>query len=209
MLKKTPNPLVSALDSNPERIVSESKDLNINKDKADDVSSNPESKKMPDLIDTIIQKWQQTDLPATNYIGTEIIGRIVRLNAFIQLQSEQNFSKYDLSIGDFDLLAVLRRETSKQLTPRKIQELIIVSSGGLSNRMTRLEAKNLIARIPDPNDRRGVIVMLTAQGKALIDKVAPTHLALENELVASLSYEEQAQLSTLLKKVLLPIETEN
>lgn len=159
-----------------------------------------------DLIDMIIQKWQQTNLPETNYIGTEIIGRIVRLNAFVQLNSEQNLAEYDLSIGDFDLLAVLRREASEQLTPRRIQELIIVSSGGLSNRMTRLEAKDLITRIPDPNDRRGVIVTLTAKGKTLIDNVAPTHLALENKLVANLSNEEQAQLSMLLKKILIPIE---
>lgn len=159
-----------------------------------------------DLIDDIIQKWQNTNLPTTASIGTEIIGRMVRMNAFIQQQVEENLSQYDLNVGDFDLLAVLRREESEELTPGKIQELILVSSGGLSNRMTRLEARNLIIRLPDRNDRRGVIVKLTPEGKTLIEQVAPTHLALENQLVKKLTDDEQTQLTYLLKKMLLSME---
>lgn len=161
----------------------------------------------PDLIDDIIQKWQQTDLPETSFVGTEIIGRMVRMNAFIQLQIESNLARHNMNIGDFNLLAVLLREEPQELTPGRIQELILVSSGGLSNRMTRLEDRHLITRLPDPNDRRGVIVKLTPKGKALIEAAAPTHLALENQLVEKLSEEDQAQLITLLKKMLLHFES--
>lgn len=159
-----------------------------------------------DLIDDIIQKWQATTISENSYIGTEIIGRMVRMNAFIQQRVEENLSRYDLNTGDFDLLAVLRREMEEGLTPRRIQELILVSSGGLSNRMTRLEARELITRLPDPNDRRGVIVQLTETGKTLIDIVAPSHLTLENELVAKLSTDEQSTLTLLLKKMLRTLE---
>ena len=161
----------------------------------------------PDLIDDIIQKWQETDIPETTYIGTEIIGRMSRMNAFIQLQVENNLAKHNMNIGDFNLLAVLLREESQELTPGRIQELILVSSGGLSNRMTRLEARNLIVRLPDPNDRRGVIVKLTPEGKALIEAAAPTHLALENKLVKNLTEDEQATLIPLLKKMLSDFES--
>lgn len=160
----------------------------------------------PDLIDDIIQKWQQTDIPQSSYVGTEIIGRMVRMNAFIQQQVENNLARHNMNIGDFNLLAVLLREAPAELTPGRIQELILVSSGGLSNRMTRLEDRNLITRLPDPNDRRGVIVKLTPEGKALIEAAAPTHLALENQLVEKLDEADQAQLITLLKKMLLQIE---
>ncbi len=160
----------------------------------------------PDLIDDIIQKWQQTDIPQSSYVGTEIIGRMVRMNAFIQQQVENNLARHNMNIGDFNLLAVLLREAPAELTPGRIQELILVSSGGLSNRMTRLEDRNLITRLPDPNDRRGVIVKLTPEGKSLIEAAAPTHLALENQFVAKLNEEDQTQLITLLKKMLLQIE---
>lgn len=161
----------------------------------------------PDLIDNIIQKWQQTNIPQSSYIGTEIIGRMVRMNAFIQLQIEENLARHNMNIGDFNLLAVLLREEPQELTPGRIQELILVSSGGLSNRMTRLEDRNLITRLPDPNDRRGVIVKLTPEGKALIETAAPTHLALENVLVKNLTEEEQEALTILLKKMLSNFES--
>lgn len=159
-----------------------------------------------DLIDEIIQKWQATDISEGSYIGTKIIGRMVRMNAFIQQQIDDNLARHKMNIGDFNLLAVLLREAPQELTPGRIQELILVSSGGLSNRMARLEARNLIARLPDPTDRRGVIVKLTSEGQALIEAAAPTHLALENQLVEKLSEEEQNQLITLLKKMLHQLE---
>src|SRR5699024_6722370 len=68
----------------------------------------------PDLIDDIIQKWQATDIPETTYIGTEIIGRMSRMNAFIQLQVENNLAKHNMNIGDFNLLAVLLREEPQE-----------------------------------------------------------------------------------------------
>lgn len=159
-----------------------------------------------DLVDDIIQKWQTTNIPDISYMGTEIIARMVRMNAFMQQQVEENLSRYELNAGDFDLLAVLLREDSPALTPKRIQELILVSSGGLSNRMTRLEARNLIIRLPDPNDRRGVIVQLTPEGKALIERVGPTHLELENQFIQNLSTDEQTALTFLLKKMLHSLE---
>lgn len=170
-------------------------------------TQSPLPTEQPDLIDDIIQKWQQTDIPQSTYVGTEIIGRMVRMNAFIQQQIETNLAEHQMNIGDFNLLAVLLREEPQELTPGRIQELILVSSGGLSNRMTRLEDRNLITRLPDPNDRRGVIVKLTPEGKALIETAAPTHLALENKLVENLTEEEQIALTILLKKMLFNFES--
>lgn len=170
-------------------------------------TQSPLPTEQPDLIDDIIQKWQQTDIPQSTYVGTEIIGRMVRMNAFIQQQVETNLAEHQMNIGDFNLLAVLLREEPQELTPGRIQELILVSSGGLSNRMTRLEDRNLITRLPDPNDRRGVIVKLTPEGKALIEAAAPTHLALENRLVENLTEEEQTALTVLLKKMLFNFES--
>lgn len=155
-----------------------------------------------DLIDKLITHWH-TALPDLDTRGTETIGRIVRLNYFISREVDANLANYKLSIGEFDVLAALRRESNPyQLTAGQLQGLVMISSGGLTNRINRLEARGLIVRLPDKNDRRGVIVQLTDEGKKLIELVVPTHLNVEKSLVSNLSQAEQIQLSTLLKKLL-------
>ena len=165
-----------------------------------------QKKKEKDLIDELITHWH-TALPDLDTSGTETIGRILRLNYFISREVDANLSNHELSLGEFNVLAALRRESSPyQLTAGQLQGLVMISSGGLTNRINRLEARELIVRLPDKNDRRGVIVQLTDEGKKLIESVAPTHLRVEKSLVSNLSQTEQTQLSILLKKLLLAHE---
>ena len=161
----------------------------------------------PDLIAGIVDQWKETAVePLPSLMGTEIIGRIVRMNSLVSRKIDENLATFQLNVGEFDLLAVLLREQTHALTPSEIQSLILISSGGLSNRMTRLESRGLIERLPDPRDRRGVIVSLTQSGKSLIETVAPTHLAIENASIEMLSFDEQLLLKNLLKKILLSAE---
>ncbi|TCP06436.1 MarR family transcriptional regulator [Uruburuella suis] len=166
-----------------------------------------QERKEKDLIDELIMHWH-TVLPDLDTGGTETIGRIVRLNYFISRELEANLSHYQLNIGEFNVLAALRRKTvPHQLTAGQLQGLVMISSGGLTNRINRLEARGLIVRLPDKNDRRGVIVQLTGEGKKLIESAAPTHLNVEKSLASPLSQAEQTQLSMLLKKLLLAYES--
>ena len=161
----------------------------------------------PDLIAGIVDQWKETAVePLPSLMGTEIIGRIVRMNSLVSRKIDENLATFQLNVGEFDLLAVLLREPTHALTPSEIQSLILISSGGLSNRMTRLESRGLIERLPDPRDRRGVIVSLTPSGKSLIETVAPKHLAIENASIEMLSFDEQLLLKNLLKKILLSAE---
>lgn len=161
----------------------------------------------PDLIAGIVDQWKETAVePLPSLMGTEIIGRIVRMNSLVSRKIDENLATFQLNVGEFDLLAVLLREPTHALTPSEIQSLILISSGGLSNRMTRLESRGFIERLPDPRDRRGVIVSLTQSGKSLIETVAPTHLAIENASIEMLSFDEQLLLKNLLKKILLSAE---
>lgn len=162
----------------------------------------------PDLVDQVITNWKTTILADTNFTGTEIIGRIVRMDSFIGKMIDYNLSRYRMNIGDFNILAVLLREKTHQLTPGRIQEMVFVSSGGLSNRMIRLEDRGLIERSTDPSDRRGVIVKLTEAGKELIERAAPSHMALENSLITNLDESEQETLIRLLRKMLKHVESE-
>lgn len=159
--------------------------------------------KEKDHIDRLIANWHIA-LPDLDTSGTETIGRIVRLNYFISRQIDANLSQYELTVGEFDVLAALRRKLDNyQLTAGQLQGLVMISSGGLTNRINRLEARKLIVRLSDKNDRRSVIVKLTDEGKHLIELIAQEHLNVEKSLVANLNQKEKQQLSILLKKILL------
>ncbi len=158
-----------------------------------------------DLIEQIVQDWQRSN-ESLDTSGTEIIGRIVRLSSLIGKKVDENLAQYDLVVGEFDVLAALLRADKHQLTPTQIQAVILISSGGLSNRINRLEKSGYIVRLPDPADRRGVIVELTAEGKALIEKIVPTHLAVENSLIESMSKADAASLQYLLRGLLIVLD---
>ncbi|HJV06769.1 MAG TPA: MarR family transcriptional regulator [Chromobacteriaceae bacterium] len=156
----------------------------------------------PDQIDRIVALWRDVrpDLDASS---TEVVGRIVRLEYFITRRVLQDLARHHLNVGEFDVLAALRRKGPPyQLSPNQLQSMVLISSGALTNRINRLEEAALVTRSPDPEDRRGVIVTLTDKGLAVIEDAVVHHLAAEAELIETLDAEERAQLAGLLKKLL-------
>jgi DNA-binding MarR family transcriptional regulator len=82
----------------------------------------------------------------------------------------------------------------------------LVTSGTMTNRVDRLTARGLVERLPDPRDRRGVIVRLTPAGRSTVDDALAGLLAREHELLADLDAHERSELSTLLRRLVLPFE---
>lgn len=113
------------------------------------------------------------------------------------------FARFGLQRGEFDVLATLRRAGSPYaLTPTALYEATMVSSGAMTNRLDRLEAAGLIRRAPNPEDRRGVIVQLTDQGRRLIDAAVTAHVENQRQILAGLSPAEQQALAELLGKLI-------
>jgi DNA-binding MarR family transcriptional regulator len=80
----------------------------------------------------------------------------------------------------------------------------LVTSGTMTNRVDRLAARGFVERYPDPDDRRGVIVRLTADGKAAVDGAFGALLDAEAELLAGLPPRERKRLAGLLRTLLAP-----
>ncbi len=113
------------------------------------------------------------------------------------------FARYGLQPGEFDVLATLRRSGGAYaLTPTDLYETTMMSSGGMTNRIDRLEKAGLVARKKHPTDRRGTLVALTRKGRALIDEAYDAHVANETTLLSALTRAEQKQLDGLLAKLL-------
>lgn len=169
-------------------------------------SNSPTQDEVMDQIDRIVGLWQQVR-PDLELGSTEVIGRIVRLEYFITRRVLQDLAHYDLNVGEFDVLAALRRyPPSFQLSPNQLQSMVLISSGALTNRINRLESRGLVSRAQADHDRRGVIVTLTEQGFKVLEEAVSHHLAAEAELVNTLTPDEQLQAAALLKKMLIAIE---
>ena len=157
---------------------------------------------MADHVDLVLEQWR-TRRPDLDPSPMGIIGRMGRLGALFDAELRRNFAKHDLDRASFDVLATLRRSNAAHsLTPAGLMHSSMVTSGAISQRLDRLESRGLVTRAPSETDRRGVLVTLTPEGLELIDKVLPTHIDTESQLLAGLSQTEREQLADLLRALL-------
>ena len=82
----------------------------------------------------------------------------------------------------------------------------MMTSGGITAALDRLERKSFVARVPNPADRRGSLVGLTDEGRARIDEAMSRHVIVERELITGLTERERRQLRDLLAKLLSTVE---
>ena len=81
-----------------------------------------------------------------------------------------------------------------------------LSSGAMTNRLDRLEKAGLVTRLPDPDDRRGVLIELTGEGEKKWVATAKVQAAYENLIGAALNKREKEQLNSLLRRLMLEFE---
>ncbi|APA71067.1 MarR family winged helix-turn-helix transcriptional regulator [Janthinobacterium sp. 1_2014MBL_MicDiv] len=149
------------------------------------------------------EQWRR-ELPQMDTRAMQLVGQ---LGTVAQLMARDwlnpLFAEHGLQPGEFDVLATLRRSGAPHaLTPTALYEAAMLSSGGMTNRIDRLEAAGLIERQKHPSDRRGVLVALTPRGLALIERLVLLHVDNERAMLASLGEDEQRQLDQLLAKLL-------
>lgn len=117
------------------------------------------------------------------------------------------FAEHGLNGGEFDVLATLRRAGSPYaLNPTALFEATMVTSGAMTARLDRLEKAGLVERSRDPNDRRGIVVSLTADGQMLIDQLIDLHVCNQSQVLMALSKHDQKQLASLLGKLLQSLD---
>ena len=154
----------------------------------------------------MLEQWQR-ERPDLDVAATGILGRISRIAALVDQSMGRVFQPHGLTAGDFIVLAALRRSGEPyQLTPTALSRSMMVSSGGTTKRLDRLEARGLVRRDDDPSDRRGTLVTLTKAGLEAIDTVASEHVQNEKRLVATLSPSKRNTLARLLRELLLTLE---
>ena len=159
-----------------------------------------------DAVDRITAQWRR-ERPDLDPAPMGVIGRITRISALAQRELERVFAEHGLSGGDFDVLATLRRSgTTNRLTPGELSRSTMITTGGMTKRLDRLDASGLIRREPDPRDRRGKLIALSDEGEALVDRAVEAHVQNEERLLAGLPAEKREQLAALLRELLLALD---
>ena len=156
-----------------------------------------------DDLDSVLEQWQR-ERPDLDHAPIGIVGRISRLARELEVRMEPTYREHGLEGGWYDVLATLRRSGPPyQLRPSELTGTVMLTSSGTTKRLDRLEQAGLIARSPDPDDRRGTLITLTDAGRELIDTLTAAHLANERRILAGLSEGEQRRLADLLRKLQL------
>lgn len=159
-----------------------------------------------DHVDRLRAQWA-CELPDLDTEPMAILGRAKRLTNLVAPSIEETFAKFGLDRGEFDVIATLRRSgPSYQLTPTAMYTTLMLSSGGLTHRLDRLEKAGLIVREKSAHDGRSVVVCLTATGIALAEKAFRADMASELLFLKGLDVEERAALAALLRKLVMSIE---
>ena len=156
-----------------------------------------------DGVDLILEQWRR-ERPELDPAPIGVVGRISRLARELEQRLEPVYRAQGLEPGWHDVLATLRRTGPPyQLRPTEFTDALMLTSSGTTKRLDRLEQAGLIARSPDPQDRRAILITLTDAGRELIDAATDAHLANERSLLGALSEAEQRRLADLLRKLQL------
>ncbi len=153
-------------------------------------------------VDVMIERWER-ERPDLDASSLQIIARVTRLARAIDEDAAAALREFNLSEVEFQLLAAIRTAPDCRAAPRTLLQLLMVTSGGLTNRIDRLEAAGWIVRAPNPEDRRGVFLELTTSGRELVDRVTVAYLRNQEELLReALTDVERTRLAPLLRKLL-------
>ncbi|WP_436527540.1 MarR family winged helix-turn-helix transcriptional regulator [Actinoplanes sp. HUAS TT8] len=155
-----------------------------------------------DGVDRILAQWA-TERPDLQTTAMGVFGRIQRIARIAGDTQERAYATYGIGRPEFDVLATLRRSGPPyQLSPGALAASMMLSTGGTTARLDRLEKAGLVARSPDPSDRRAILVHLTDQGRTVADQAVTAGLAEQQRLLAHLSPTQQSQLDDLLRALL-------
>src|SRR6188472_1549135 len=149
-----------------------------------------------DEVDELVEAWhrERADL---DLAPVEVFSRVGRLSRLLDKARREAFTAHRIETWEFDVLSALRRAGAPyQLTPGALLRQTMVTSGTMTNRVDRLVKRGLVERSPDPTDRRGVLVQLTATGKRAVDGAFESLLASERQLLGGLAENDRGRLAT-------------
>jgi len=161
---------------------------------------------MEDEVDRLVAAWRR-ERPDLDVGPLEVLSRVSRLARHLDRARRAAFAEHGLEPWEFDVLTALRRAGAPyQLSPGQLLTQTLVTSGTMTNRIDRLAGKGLVQRLPDPADRRGVLVRLTPAGQDRADEALAGLLDHERQILSELSPAQRDDLARLLRQLVSPFD---
>lgn len=159
-----------------------------------------------DTTDRVLIGWEATR-PDLEVGALQVTARLSRIGPLLARRQEEVFGRFGLSRGEVGALSALRISGPPyRLSPTRLAKGLMLSSAGITSRIDRLERRGLVRRLDDPDDRRGVIIELTDEGREVVDEAVAALAASDRQLLERLAPQEVEQLEGLLRKVLALLE---
>jgi DNA-binding MarR family transcriptional regulator len=154
------------------------------------------------FLESIAGKLPDLDLEVEG-----IVDRIGGLSRRFHRALDDTLAEVGLDLAEWKALAVLHQAGEPyRSTPSKLAKRMELSSGAVTNRLDRLEQSGLVRRLPDPDDRRGVLVEMTGHGRETYQRAVGVQAKKEELVAAALSAREKKQLNDLLRRMMLEFE---
>jgi DNA-binding MarR family transcriptional regulator len=159
-----------------------------------------------DLVERQLDDWTE-ERPDLDSSPLAIVTRVHVLGKRFRRETRKALRPFRLELWEYDVLAALRRQGEPfELPPTTLAKLGMLTTGAMTNRIDRLEERDLVERRPDPEDRRSLYVKLTAKGLNLIDQAVSARMKAAAASISILNDGETGTLEHLLKKLILSSE---
>ncbi|GAA4232044.1 hypothetical protein GCM10022254_30930 [Actinomadura meridiana] len=159
-----------------------------------------------DSVDRWLEQWSWAgdDLPLDSIA---VAKRVTRVARGLEKLTTATLRPLGLDPGEFDVLAsLLRAGPPHELTPTALNQSLMMSAGGLTKRLGKLEERALVTRRLSADDRRSLLVTLTDTGLALAGRAVRVHATATAEVIDRMGAESREELSGLLRGLLVELE---
>jgi DNA-binding MarR family transcriptional regulator len=161
-----------------------------------------------DSIDEKLEVWLR-EIPDLDARTEGIVDRIGVIQKYLRRTHDETLEQFGLTWGDAKVLSSLRYGGPPyRSTPGRLGSQLGLSSGAMTARLDKMEEAKLIRRLPDPADRRGVLIELTDRGRELWEQSVAMQAEKEATVASALSRGEQDQLNRLLRRLVLAFSEE-
>lgn len=168
--------------------------------------SRPSARAVADEVDRIVERWEAVT-PSIDVSELHVFSRISRISWRMELVRRDAFAQHGLDAWEFDVLSALRREGPPfALTPGALIQETLVTSGTMTSRVEKLQARELVTKSPAPGDGRSVVVQLTKKGASLVDRALEALVEAERTLLDALPPEDQEHLGRTLRLLMATLE---
>src|SRR6188472_2274973 len=159
-----------------------------------------------DTTDRVLSGWEETR-PDLALSALQVTARLSRIGPLLARRQDEVFGRFGLSRGEVGLLSALRvAGPPYRLSPTRLAKGLMLSSAGATSRIDRLERRGFVRRLADPDDRRGVIIELTDEGREVVDEAVAAIAISDRQLLDRLDPQDVEQLEGLLRKLLALLE---